>query len=185
MIRIQPIESAQADDKTKALYNAVQKQLGSVPNLFKTIAQSHAALTGYLQQTASLANGVLNPQLREQIALVTAGKNQCNYCASAHSLLGKMAGIDEQERTSNLHGKSGNTKTQAALDFSASIVDNRGQVSDNDLTNVRKAGYSEGEIVEIVAHTCVNIFTNYFNNIAGTEVDFPLVSTLNLAKTAY
>ena len=119
------------------LYNAVQKQLGSVPNLFKTIAQSHAALTGYLQQTASLANGVLNPQLREQIALVTAGKNQCNYCASAHSLLGKMAGIDEQERARNLHGKSGNTKTQAALDFSASIVDKRGKVSDDDLTNIR------------------------------------------------
>jgi len=184
MIRIQPLESAQADDKTKALYDSVQKQLGSVPNLFKTIAQSHAALTGYLQQTASLANGVLNPKLREQIALVTAGKNQCDYCASAHSLLGKMAGIDEQERKSNLHAKSEDTKTQAVLDFSVRIIDKRGQVSDDDLTNIRNAGFSEGEIVEIVAHTCVNIFTNYFNNIAGTEVDFPLVSTLNLAKMA-
>ena len=184
MIRIHPIELAQADEKTKALYDAVHKQLGTVPNLFKTFAQSHAVLASYLQQTATLAGGVLDPKIREQIALVTAGKNQCNYCASAHTLLGSMAGIDAQELATNLNGKSENNKTQAALNFSASIVDSHGQVDNDDLTNIRKAGFSEGEIVEIVAHTCLNIFTNYFNNIAGTEVDFPLVSTLNVAETA-
>lgn len=177
MPRIHPIESEQTGDSAQKLLDTVKRQLGLVPNIFKTLAQSPAALDAYMKQTAALAAGTLSPQLREQIALVTAGKNTCDYCASAHTLLGKGAGVEEAELASNLKAQSSNATVQAALSFAAAIVDKQGRVSDSELAAVREAGYSDGQIVEIVAVTCMNIFTNYFNHIADTEIDFPLVST--------
>lgn len=177
MARINPIELEQAGDKGRALLGAVKRQLGLVPNIFKTLAQSPAVLDAYMKQTAALASGDLDAKLREQIALVVAGKNQCDYCASAHTLLGKGAGVEESELASNLKGQSSDTTTQAALTFAAAIVEKRGRITDGELAAVREAGFSDGQIVEIIAVTCMNIFTNYFNHIAGTEVDFPLIST--------
>jgi len=177
MARIQPIQPEQAGDAARKLLDAVKRQLGLVPNIFKTLAQSPSALDAYLKQMAALASGDLDPKLREQIALVAAGKNQCDYCASAHTLLGKGAGIDESELADNLKAQSNDAATQVALSFAAAIVDKRGRVTDGELTAVRQAGFSDGQIVEIIAVTCMNIFTNYFNHIADTEVDFPLVST--------
>jgi AhpD family alkylhydroperoxidase len=112
--------------------------------------------------------------------LVTAGENECNYCASAHTLMGKGAGVAPAELAANLRGTSGNAKTQAALNFAKVIVAERGRVADADLAEVRAAGYSEAEITEIVATVAANIFTNYFNHIADTEVDFPLVNATAL-----
>jgi AhpD family alkylhydroperoxidase len=121
--------------------------------------------------------------LREQIALVAAGTNQCDYCASAHTLMGKGAGVDATEATANLQGHSSNAKTQAALAFAKTIVDHQGRVTANQLQAVRTAGFGDAEIVEIIAHVSMNIFTNYFNHIAETVIDFPLVSTAH-AKAA-
>lgn len=177
MARINPIDPEQADEKARALLDVVKRQLGLVPNIFKTLAQSPAVLDGYLEQTAALAAGDLDVKLREQIALVAAGRNQCDYCASAHTALGKGAGVDESELANNLRGQSSDATTQAALNFVAAVVENRGRVSDSELAAVRQAGFSDGQIVEIIAVTCMNIFTNYFNHIAATEVDFPLVTT--------
>ncbi|HEY4037700.1 MAG TPA: carboxymuconolactone decarboxylase family protein, partial [Burkholderiaceae bacterium] len=115
--------------------------------------------------------------LREQIALVTAGANQCDYCASAHTLMGKGAGVEAKEATANLQGQSSNAKTQAALTFAKTIIDQKGRVTANQLQAVRTAGFGEAEIVEIIAHVSMNIFTNYFNHIAETVIDFPVVST--------
>lgn len=177
MARIQPIQPEQASDAARTLLDAVKRQLGLVPNIFKTLAQSPSTLDAYLKQMSALASGDLDPTLREQIALVAAGKNQCDYCASAHTLLGKGAGIEESELADNLKAQSNDAATQVALSFAATIVDKRGRVTDGELTAVRQAGFSDGQIVEIIAVTCMNIFTNYFNHIADTEVDFPLVST--------
>lgn len=182
MARIQPIQPEQADDAARKLLDAVKRQLGLVPNIFKTLAQSPAVLDAYLKQMSALASGDLDPKLREQIALVAAGKNQCDYCASAHTLLGKGAGVAESELANNLKAQSTDTTTQAALSFAAAIVDQRGRVADSELAAVRQAGFSDGQVVEIIAVTCMNIFTNYFNHIADTEVDFPLVSTSSLSQ---
>lgn len=182
MQRINPIEPAQAGYKTRVMLDAVKHQLGQIPNIFRILAQSPAVLDAYLKQMTALAAGDLDPKLREQIALVAAGKNQCDYCASAHTLLGKGAGVEESELTCNLKGQSSNATTQAALTFVAAIVENRGRVTDRELMEVREAGFSDGQIVEIIAVTCMNIFTNYFNHIAGTEVDFPLISTEGLRQ---
>jgi uncharacterized peroxidase-related enzyme len=184
MTRIKPIETSKAKGKTRELLNAVDNQMGVVPNIFKGFAQSAAALQFYLNQTKALSAGVLDPKLREQIAVTMAGINQCDYCASAHTFLGKKAGVPASELALNLDGRSGDAKTDAALRFAGAVAEARGRVDDEDLQNVRDAGFSEAEIVEIIAHVAMNIFTNYFNNVANTEIDFPLVATKQRASAA-
>ena len=173
MSRIQP--SKNPDAKSQELLTAVKKKLGKTPNIFTTMAHSSATLGFYLSASESIASSKLNAALREQIALTVAGLNSCDYCASAHTFIGKMHKIAENELAQNLKGESQDAKVQAALDFVTKIVQERGHVSDADLKAVRNAGYDDSEIVDIIAVTSINIFTNYFNHIAGTEVDFPLV----------
>jgi uncharacterized peroxidase-related enzyme len=175
MQRIRALDAAAAPTASQPLLAAVQQKLGVTPNLFKTLAHSTAGLQSYLQQSQALAAGVLPPKVREQIALVTAGANGCDYCASAHTLLGKGVGVSAEEAAQNLRGVASDARTQAALKFARAIVETRGNVTESQLASVRDAGYSDAEIVEIVAHVAMNIFTNYFNHVAGTEVDFPFV----------
>ena len=177
MQRILALTLTAAPAASRTLLEATQRKIGMVPNLFSTIAHSPAALAGHLHQSDALAGGVLTPVLREQLALVTAGENGCDYCASAHTLMGKGAGLTSAEAARNLQGHADNAKTQAALSFAKAILASRGQISDSQLAAVRSAGYSDAEVVEIVAHVGMNVFTNYFNNLARTTVDFPLVST--------
>ena len=175
MARIQAIDPRQAQGKTKALLDGVQKKLGVTPNLIRTLAVAPAALEGYLGFSQALAGGRLSARLREQIALAVAGANACEYCASAHSAIGKSLGLDEAERTANLEAKSQDVKVTATLQFARHVVAERGWASDEALQRVREAGYGEDEIVEIIANVALNLFTNYFNHIAATEVDFPVV----------
>lgn len=176
MTRIQPVDHATVSGQAKDLLDGVKDAIGMVPNLYATLAQSPTVLDGYLSLSKALGNGILSAQLREQIALTVAGINSCDYCASAHTALGKMAGLDDQELVRNLGGNASDAKTQAALNLTAAVVRKSGNVSDHDLKDVRAAGYSEGEIVEIVANVTANIFTNYFNHVAGTDIDFPVVT---------
>lgn len=182
MPRIQP--NTTPDAKSQEMLANIQKALGSTPNVFTTLAHSSAALGFYTSASGALKDAKISAALREQIALSVAGANACDYCASAHTALGKMHKIDDSELAQNLNSKSADSKTQAALTFVHKIVDARGNVNDADMQAVRAAGYSDAEIVEIVAVTCLNIFTNYFNHIADTAVDFPLVSTASIAKAA-
>ena len=184
MQRILALDPSTAPAASKDLLNAIQKKLGMVPNLFKTLAHSPAVLQSYVRQSEALAGGSLSPALREQIALVTAGTNGCDYCASAHTLMGKGAGLKQEEMANNLRGSADNAKTQAALDFAKAIVLNRGHVTDDEIKAVRGAGYSEAELVEIIAHVSANLFTNYFNHIAKTVIDFPFVGTENVRAAA-
>lgn len=177
MQRIQAIEVNTAPEKTAELLMAVKQQLGGVPRLLSTLAQSAASLEAYLNFAGAMAGGRLSARLREQIALAVAGANRCDYCASAHTALGSNVGIPEEELANNLNGKSGDAATQAALVFARRVVGTRGNVSNADLDTIRAAGYTEEEIVEIVSNTILNIFTNYFNHVARTEIDFPVVST--------
>ncbi|QDU72546.1 carboxymuconolactone decarboxylase family protein [Mucisphaera calidilacus] len=180
MARITPVQVAQAQGNTKQLLEGVQKGLGMVPNMMKTMAQSSAALGAYLNFSQALATA-LNPRLREQIALAVAGINNCSYCASAHTALGSKAGVDNTELAANLQGRSEDPKTQAALRFARAIVIKQGWVSDDELADIREAGYADQQIVEIVAVVALNLFTNYFNHVADTEIDFPVVETADAA----
>jgi len=180
--RIKP--NTKPDANAQAQLDNVEKALGKKFNIFTTLANSSAALSYYLSGAEALSKSSLSAALREQLALTVAGANACDYCASAHTTLGKKQKISADELTHNLSGKSSDSKTQAALAFAKKIVDTRGKIADSDLEAVRKAGYSEAEIVEIIAVVGINTFTNYFNHIAGTEVDFEKVSTASTAKAA-
>lgn len=176
MPRIQPVQPTQANEKSKKLLEGVQRGMGMIPNMFKTLANSSSALAGYINFNQALS-GALTPLLREQIAIAVAGFNGCDYCASAHTLLGGNAGIAEEELTANLAGQSSDDNTLAALTFARAVVEHRGQVTDDDINQIKAAAFSDAQIVEIVAVVALNLFTNYFNLVADTENDFPLVET--------
>lgn len=161
------------------LLEAVKKQLGSAPNLFRVVANSPAALEGYLGMSGALAKGALPAQTRERIALAVAQINGCTYCLSAHSYLGKnLAKLSDAEILANRHGSSLDPKADAAVRFAAKVARERGHVSDADVQAVRMAGYDDAQIVEIVQHVALNTWTNYLNEVAKTEVDFPVAEAL-------
>lgn len=182
MSRIQPTTTP--DAKAQELLGGVKKMLGGTPNMFTTLAHSSSALGFAVAGFTGFSASTLSGALREQLALAVAGANGCEYCASAHTALGKMNKIAEEELTNNLNAKSADTKTQAALTFASKVVTARGHVADADLQAVRSAGYSDAEILDIVAIVAFNTFTNYINNVAKPEVDFPLVSLNNVPKAA-
>lgn len=176
MARIQPIDYERSTGKTKALLEAVKAKLGMTPNMVKTMAQSSAVLEAYLNFSGVLGGGKLDGKLREQLALVTAEINGCGYCAAAHTAIGGMAGLDPDAILAARQGRGSDAKADAALKFAQSIIVNRGGIHDSDLRAVKAAGFDDGEVAEIVAHVGLNIFTNYFNQVAQTEIDFPRVS---------
>ncbi len=177
MSRINSLTIESASTQSAGMLEQVKAKIGMVPNLYGTIAQSPAALDAYLSFMDAIGSSEISPALREQISLTTAGINHCDYCASAHTLIGKGAGIAEDELARNLKGTSSDPKVQGALSFAAAIVNKQGFVDDADLQAVRAAGYSDGQVAEIIAVVSINIFTNYFNHIAQVEIDFPLVQT--------
>lgn len=175
MSRINAVNPAEATGKAKELLNGVQAKLGMIPNIVKTMAVSPALLESYLGFSGALANGELSPKLREQMALAAAESNSCEYCASAHTAVGKMVGLNEEEILSAREASSNDPKENAILKFVKVIVEQRGNISDEDYNAVRSAGLSESEIAEVIGNTMLNMFTNYFNHIAQTEIDFPKV----------
>ncbi|HEY9500004.1 MAG TPA: carboxymuconolactone decarboxylase family protein [Pyrinomonadaceae bacterium] len=175
MARIQAISYEETTERVKELLTGVRQTLGITPNMMKTMAQSPAVLEAYLNFSASLGSGSLDAKLREQIALVSAEVNGCGYCAAAHTAIGKMIGLGEDEILAARKGHSVDARANAALQFARNVIVNRGEISDADLQAVKDVEFSDGEISEILATVALNIFTNYFNLIARTDVDFPRV----------
>lgn len=167
---------------SQPLLEAVKKQLGVVPNLFRLVSTSPAALEGYLGLSGALAKGALPAQTRERIALAVAEINGCDYCLSAHSYLGKnLAKLDDAEIAANRNGGSGDPKADAAVRFAAKVARERGHVAEDDLRAVRLAGYSDAQVIEMVLHVALNTWTNYINEVAKTDIDFPVVSARKAA----
>ncbi len=165
-----------------ALLQAVQQQLGSVPNLFRLVANSPAALEGYLGMSGALGKGALPAPTRERIALAVAEINGCDYCLSAHTYLGThVAKLDAAEISANRDGHSLDAKADAAVRFAAKVTQQRGKVSAEDLQAVKAAGYSDAALIEIVQHVALNTWTNYINTVAATDIDFPVVESRKAA----
>lgn len=181
MPRIEPVDRDTAPEQTQQLLSGVQKKLGMVPNLIGTLAQSPAAAKAYLNFSQALSDGVISPQLREQIALAVSEVNECGYCLAAHCAIGNSVGLSDDQLRDARSASSPDRKTEAALKFARAIVDNRGFVSDDDLADIRAAGFTDEAIVEVVGHVALNIFTNYFNHVADTEIDFPKAADLSAA----
>ena len=185
MPRIPTIQIATASAEQQQILAQIQKGLGLVPNLVATLAQSPAAAHAYLAFSGALAKGSLPAKLREQISLVVGETNACDYCVAAHTLLGGKAGLTPAETLAARSAEATDPKTTAALEFAQRIVADRGIVRDEDVEGLRAHGYTNGDIAEIVANTALNIFTNYFNHIAGTVVDFPAAPKLAAGGCAH
>ena len=178
MSRIQtPASIEESPAAAQPLLEAVKKQLGVVPNLFRVVGNSPAALEGYLGLNGALAKGTLDARTRERIALAVAEANACDYCLSAHTYLGKnLAKLDDAEMAANREGGSQDKTAEAAVRFAVAIVRERGHVSAADVHAVKGAGYTDAQIVEIILHVALNTLTNYVNEVAKTEIDFPVVT---------
>jgi uncharacterized peroxidase-related enzyme len=162
-------------DAAKPLLDAVNAQLGVIPNLFRLVALSPAALEGLLGLNGALGK-TLDVKTRERIALTVAQANGCDYCLSAHSYLAaNLAKLDEAEIAANRAGHSNDARADAAVVFARRVAETKGHVGEADLAAVKLAGFSEAEIVEIVANVAVNVLTNFVNNVAETDIDFPVV----------
>ncbi len=182
MARIKAIDPDRATGNAKVLLDAVREEYGMVPNLARTLANSPAALQGYLALGAALESGVLSPKLREQLSLAVSEANDCRYCVAAHWAIGKAVGLSGSELTDARQFSSPDRKVDAALHFARLLVEKRGCVRDEDVNRLRRAGYDDGDVAEIVAIVAWKTFANYFNHVAGTEVDFPEVETPPLPR---
>ncbi len=178
MSRLSAINPDQATGQAHKLLQGVQSKLGFAPNIMKTMANSPAVLQGYLDFSNALSKGNLSPKLREQIALAVSEVNDCQYCLAAHSAIGRSVGLSEETIVDSRRGESPDTKEATILAFTRNVVENRGWVSDEEVDKLRKVDFSQGNIVELIANISLALFTNYFNHVAQTEVDFPAVSKL-------
>jgi uncharacterized peroxidase-related enzyme len=176
MPRIQPIDPTLATGETAAQLATARKMFGGTPNLVTTAANAPAALGAMLGLFAAVGKSSLGARIGEQIAIAVAQSNGCGYCLSAHTAIGQMHGIDAAELAGAKRASSANARTAAILTLAVDINQQRGRVSDAALATARLAGVTDAEIVEIVGHVALNVFTNYLNNVSETEIDFPLVA---------
>ena len=178
MSRIQTLSSEHADEKTRDLFSNVQAKLGTVPNMMRAMGNSPAALAAYLQFSGQLGSGVLTSRQRELIALAVGQTNSCDYCLAAHSALGKMAGLSAEQIADARRGEAVDSADDVLVKLAVKLVQRQGHVADEDLAEAREHGFGDDAIAEIVANVALNIFTNYFNHVADTDVDFPAAPEL-------
>lgn len=168
---------ADAPAASQPLLAAVHQKLGVVPNLMKLLGQSPSALEGYLSLSGALDKGVLDAKLRESLALAVAEFNGCDYCLAAHSYIGKnLVKLSDEQIAQARDASATEPRIHAALRFARRVTVERGRVQDTDIATLRAAGFSDAETLEIVLHVALNVLTNYVNNVAQTDIDFPRVS---------
>lgn len=177
MNRIPTVEAETAPQQIAGLFDAVQKKLGIVPNMVKAMGNSAAGLQGYLALSSAVSEGTLRPTTREKIALRVAEINECDYCLSAHTAIGGMLKIPADDIVAARAGEASDRKEQAILDLVNALLETRGNVPDSSYSAALLAGVTAEEATEIVAHVALNVFTNYFNRLARTDIDFPKVES--------
>lgn len=180
MSRIQAINPETATGELKAVYDGMQKGIGKVPNIFRHMGNSPVALQAFLALSQAMNRTKLSAKLREQIALIVGQENRCGYCLSAHSAIGKGAGLSDEEISKARLGDSADPKSKAILHFAKVVVDKKGHVSDEDVSALKNAGVTDEELVDVILAIHVNMFTNYFNHIVDPAIDFPLA--INIPK---
>jgi AhpD family alkylhydroperoxidase len=172
------IDPQAAKGHTKELLDATQQQLGRVPNLYKAMANSPVGLSAYLAFRKELQNGILDVGMRERIALLTAQLNSCDYCIAAHSFRAEKVGLSSEDIKNTRHARSDSMKTNAALQFVKELIHNKGSAEDETKNVLVESGWNEAEIGEMVAHVALNVFSNYFKQVAQPELDFPAAADL-------
>jgi uncharacterized peroxidase-related enzyme len=181
MARVNLVEPASASGESAALLKDIHRAFGVTPNMFRAVANSPAALKSMWGAFGALGGGRLGAKLGEQIAVAIANRNDCQYCLSAHTALGRNAGATADEMAEAQAGRSADPKTAAALAFALKVVERRAQISDADVQALRAAGFDDQDIVEILAHVALNLFTNYVNVAFDVPLDFPAVELRKVA----
>ncbi len=181
MSRINLVEPTQTDGTVRSQLDEIHGAFGVVPNMFRAVGNSPAALTSMWTSFGALGQGRLGARLGEEIAVAIANYNRCEYCLAAHTVLGQKAGATAEEMSSAQEGRSNDPKTQAVLSFALDVVAHRGQVDDAKVASLRSVGFDDSDIVEIVAHIALNLFTNYINVALDVPVDFPSVKLKSAA----
>ncbi|QDT69807.1 Carboxymuconolactone decarboxylase family protein [Planctomycetes bacterium MalM25] len=179
MPRLTQITPEQATPEQAELFDAVKAKLGRVPNLLRALANSPAALRGYLDFSGAIGTGEgLTAQQREIVALAIGEANGCEYCLAAHSTIGKMVGLSAEGIEAARRSEGIDEASRAVARFASAVLESRGRVSDADLEAFRDAGFGDNAVAEVVAHVALNAYTNFFNNLVGTDVDFPAAAPL-------
>lgn len=173
MPRLNTVTVESASSPAKEMLTAINEKYGMVPNTFKGIANSAPALQSLIGLVSPMDDYSLDAQEREVITLTVSQHNGCEYCIAAHTALGKMAGLSEEETVNIRLGKPSNAKHKALVDFTKAMIDAKGAVSEDQLSRFKDAGYNDGSVAEVVAIVAYKIFSNYFNNANHTDVDFP------------
>lgn len=181
MQRLKAIDPSAAEGGARELLEDVRRKLGVAPKFVCTMANSPVVLEGYLNLAGALSKGTFSAKLRELIALVVGEMNGCEYCVAVHTCIGKMVGLAEDAILDGRRGIGETSKDQAVLQFARSVVLSRGRVKDHEFDCLRTLGFTDSEIAEIVGNVALNLSTNYFNHVAGTQVDFPAVPALSSA----
>ena len=173
MSRLNVLAPAAATGETKVIYDELTKRMGKVINIFQAMGNSSAALNAYLSMAGALAQGELTPEDREVIYLAVSEDNGCHYCVSAHTMIAERAGMSVTEILAARRFQTPDAKRQALLQFVRRVIDTKGHVSDAELAAVRVAGYTDGQIAESVAYIGLATYSNLFNHVHQTDLDFP------------
>lgn len=181
MSRLKVINPTTATGDTKMLFDRVSELFGVVPNFARVMANSPSALNGFLGLHGALSRGNIDGKTIERIALAISEDNSCEYCVSAHSALAKGVGLSDKEIDANRKGSSADPKAAAAVVFAKALVENQGEATAGELDSLRKAGHSDGEIVEIIAHVALNVLLNYLGKVGSFDIDFPRMPLLKTA----
>lgn len=176
MSRVPLIGPSDADHRVASILTKVDGAFGTVPNMFRAVANSPAALQSMWGAFGAFSTGALGAALTEQIAVAVADRNSCRYCLAAHTVLGTNAGVAESDMVAAQQARSDDPRTQALLRFAVELVENRGQVDEQSIRSLRKQGWSDEQIVETIAQVALNLFTNYINIALDIPVDFPEVA---------
>jgi uncharacterized peroxidase-related enzyme len=183
MARLNQIAPESATGRARELLDAVKAKLGLVPNMTRAMANAPSVLEGYLQLSGALAKGALPPKVREQLALAVGQANGCDYCVAAHSAIGRSLGLTPDQIRDSRLGVAIDPEADALIRFSRKVIETKGQVTDEDLQAVRSAGVDDEQIAEVVGHVALNVLTNYFNRLAGTDLDFPRAEPVSVSAS--
>jgi uncharacterized peroxidase-related enzyme len=170
MTRIAPVNLEHTTDATRPMLEGVQKKIGFLPNVFRVLAIAPAVLASYLQNSAALGKTSLSATQKEAIFLATSQVNGCDYCLAAHTLFAGKAGLTDQEIRS---ARIGELDAYALL--AQQITESRGHLSSEQIAAARAAGINDAKIIEVIAHVASQTLTNYLNNVALTDIDFPAI----------
>ena len=173
MSRIAPVNPADASLRAQEVLDFVSGAFGRIPNSIKVLANSPVALAAWWSFEGILGTGRLPRPVHEQLALLTANTNGCEYCLSAHTAAARGAGVSAEDAAAARHAEASDPLSEAVLEFGAAVLADRGDVADDILQAARRAGLSDGDLLEIVAVVALNTFTNYYNRLARTDLDFP------------